>query len=743
MRILAFRHLAAMPLLLILCLVSERSLAGQGGVPLDPAPTFVAFTPASVAADPRDQTLWVADRYLPRIAHLARDGSLLAVFPASAYGGMRPSGMTFEGGAAGDYLYVSDPDIGRLVRVDRLGHPLGAIPTGPLGILSPAGLAWDPSDDTLYVADPPARLVLKLRPRDLDLDGLPDAAEVVDSFNTAALGSDNPTGVALDPATRRLFISDPALDRVFEIAPDGSLFSSFNSGPYGGTSVTGIDWVASSGQLLLADMGRKILTVTRAGVLVNNLGTAPFGSLSPQGLAWDVSSRSFLAVTGERKLLQFQPADPSAAGSVEGTVQASQEWTSTFGCIAPSGIALDPTTGDRFVADSYQQRVFRINRLGGLVSTFDTSSFGSLSPTGIALGPAGGSLFLSDNQAKKIFEVTPSGVLLSSLTTTRFKRKSPRAEASNDPRGVAYDPLLDHLLIVDYQAARVFEITRNGSFVNAFPTAPGAPFPTDLALKGEENRIVVADSTGSFAEFSRAGILQERFPGVPVQVRISGAEGVSVDPDTLHRLVTDPGQDAVFLVSRQGTALSQISLEPYGVVSPSGAVWDAAGPFLYVVDRSMARVTRISPGPDGVFGPGDDSVLTASTSVAGSSMPVGLTVDRGLGRLGWADEQTDRIHWTTQSFSYVGSMDLSPAGVTAPRGVDRDPASNVLFVGDGTAGILVIGSSGQLLGSRSAFSLGIGDVGGVGLSPGEGTLMVVDRADRTLMSVATGSLLPP
>src|SRR6266704_3244843 len=100
MRFRCSRHLAAVPLLILLCLVPELSLAGQGGIPLDPAPTFVAFTPSSVAADPQDETYWVADRYLPRIAHLGRDGSLLAVFPASMYGGGRPFGLTFEGGGA-------------------------------------------------------------------------------------------------------------------------------------------------------------------------------------------------------------------------------------------------------------------------------------------------------------------------------------------------------------------------------------------------------------------------------------------------------------------------------------------------------------------------------------------------------------------------------------------------------------------------------------------------------------------
>src|SRR5258705_10016444 len=148
MRTLAFRHMAAALLFISLCLVPGVSRAGQGGVPLDPAPTFVAFTPASVAADPQDETFWVADRYLPRIAHLAHDGSLVSVFSASIYGGGPPFGLTFEGGGTGDYLYGSDPGFGRLARIDRLGNPFGWVSTVSLGISSPAGLAWDPSDGT-------------------------------------------------------------------------------------------------------------------------------------------------------------------------------------------------------------------------------------------------------------------------------------------------------------------------------------------------------------------------------------------------------------------------------------------------------------------------------------------------------------------------------------------------------------------------------------------------------------------
>ena len=51
-------------------------------ISLDSVPTLVFFTPISVEWDPRDQTLWVADQYLPRIAHIDKDGAPISTFSA-------------------------------------------------------------------------------------------------------------------------------------------------------------------------------------------------------------------------------------------------------------------------------------------------------------------------------------------------------------------------------------------------------------------------------------------------------------------------------------------------------------------------------------------------------------------------------------------------------------------------------------------------------------------------------------
>jgi len=717
-----------------LLLPDARLLGAPGAAPLDPVPVLVAFTPASVEIDPDDGSLWIVDRYLPRVVHLGADGALVAVFPASRYGGGRPSGVAFEG-PAGSHLYVSDPDSRRVVRIDRNGNAAGSFSTDPFGMTDPADLAWDAATSALWVTDPVAQQVFHLRPRDSDADGLPDVADLVGSFSTLPLGSENPMGVARDPVSGHLFLSDPALDRVFEVTAGGAPVGSFDSGYQGGTSVTGLAWDSGPGNLRLSDAGRKILTMTADGVPLGILGTAPFGSLSPQGLAWEPATGTLTAVTGERKMIRFQPDEPDGGGNFGGILLWRQEWTTTFSSVAPSGIAVDPATGDRFVSDNQQHRVFRVDGLGGVISSFDTGAAGSFSPTGLSMGPGGGSLFLSDSQARKIIEVSATGVELSSFTTSPFKKKPHSEPLCNDPEGVAYDTTRDHLFIVDPQAGRVFEVTREGSFVAAFPTAPAAPYPTDLAVDPAGDRLIISDSSGHLAEFSRSGVLRGRYPAVPLRVRIPGASGLSVERETLHRFVTDPVVDAVFFLSRTGAALGQISLEPYGIRSPSGAAWSREENRLYAVDRVAQRLFSISPGADGAFGSADDSVASLSTVAYGSDAPRGVTLDHTLGRVGWGDEESPKLFWVTTAFTYAGSVDLGQAGVTALRGIDQDPTSRDLFVTDLSAGILTTTSTGGLVQAMPASEFGIGDPGGAGFSPAEGALLVVDLSDRTLAAV--------
>ena len=740
MRILAFRARWRCAAALALGFAAASPGATATDLPLGQVPTLVVFTPVSVETDPADGTTWIADQYLSRLVQALPDGSPIQSLPAAAFGGVRITGVTLEPGAAG-CLWVSDPDSQRLVRITRGGLPAGEVPTAALGITNPADLAYDARDGTLFVADPTARSVFNLLPVDSDANGLPDQAQLLDLFSTLPLGSDNPMGLALDVVSDHLYLSDPVLDRVFDLELSGALVDSFDTGSFGGGSITGMSWDQASGALVAADAARKILHLSPGGVLLGLRHTAPFGTLSPQGIAWDPDTSTLLAVSGERKLLRFRPEPPGAPDSIGGIDLMRQEWTTPFTVIAPTGIAVVSGSPDRYVLDNIQDRVHRVSPQGNSLGYFDTPP-GAASPTGITAGPAG-DFFLTDNGVRRIFRVSAAGVGLGSFSTSPFKHKPQGEPLCTDPRGITYDPVSDHLFVADFQEARVFEVTSTGSFVASFSTLPAAPYPTDLALDPAAGLLTVSDSSGTYAEFTRSGAFLRKYAGVPATVDLSGSTGVSIDPDSKVRLLSDPSRQAVYFVSPSGAALSQISLQPYGLASPTGAAYLATESRLFAVDDASLRLYSITPGPDQMFGNADDVSIWTSLATYGSVDPEGVVLNRAAGKVGWADQDLGRFFWLTTSLLYAGFIDLVPAGATAPRGADQEPASGYLFVSDPVAGLVIADAAGAQTQTLAWGPLGIADPWGIGLSPAEAIALVVDRSVPALKSVDLGSFFAP
>ncbi len=741
MRVLALRGRWRLAAALAIAIAAIGPAGAATNLPLAKVPTLVIFTPISVETDPLDGTSWIADQYLSRLVQALPDGSPIQSLPAAAFGAGRIAGVTLEPGASG-CLWVSDPAAQRLVRVTRQGLPAGELPVGALGITNPADLAYDVRDGTLFVADPTARSVFNLRPVDSDANGLPDQAELLDLFSTLPLGSDNPMGLALDPVAGHLYLSDPALDRIFELDLSGAPLGSFDTGSAGGGSITGMTWDAAAGALVAADAARKLLRLSPNGALLAQRNTAPFGTLSPQGIAWDPATSSLLAVSGERKLIRFRPEPAGAPGSIGGIDLLRQEWTTPFTSIAPAGIALVSGSSDRYVLDAIQDRVHRVGPEGNSLGYFDTGPAGAASPTGIAAGPAA-DFFLTDNGVRRVVRVSDAGVGLGSFSTSPFKHKPQGEPLCNDPRGIAYDPAADHLLVVDFQDARVFEITLTGSFVASFSTLPAAPYPTDLALDPAAGRLTVSDSSGTYAEFTRSGTFLRKYAGVPASVELSGSTGVSVDPDSKVRLLSDPSLQAVYFVSPSGAALGQISLQPYGLASPTGAAWLASESRLFAVDGTSLRLYSITPGPDQVFGNADDVSAWTSVAAYGSSDPEGVVLNRAAGRVGWVDQSLGRLFWLTTSLLYSGFVGLVPAGAAAPRGADQDPTSGFLFASDPVSGLVIADAAGAGTQTMAWGPLGIVDPWGLGLSPAEASALVVDRSGPALKSVNLGSFFAP
>jgi hypothetical protein len=214
------------------------------------------YGPSGIAHDPETGDLFLADSSLAIVARTTTSGTSLSGFEAPGYGttgidvvagqlvvcrdeeqedgdqdslwifsklgalvdiidisdvSSEPSGVTE--GPEGTW-YVSDVDLGAILHLDADGNLLASIPVDALG--EPEGVDYDPvTGDLFFVSDYNALLY------QITTDG-----QLVDAWDLLELsGFEDPEGVAIDAATRTIWISfdrDHAVGRFTLPEPAGA-----------------------------------------------------------------------------------------------------------------------------------------------------------------------------------------------------------------------------------------------------------------------------------------------------------------------------------------------------------------------------------------------------------------------------------------------------------------------------------------------------------------------------------------
>ena len=258
---------------------------------------------------------------------------------------------------------VEDPAHARLFAIDATGSdvlvygtdangtPVGA-PTYVLGlgaagaavsqssIAEASALAYDPATGRLFVADSGDNRVLVFDTTRLASGMAASAVLGQATFASSAAsagqaGLTDPTGLAYDPATGRLYVADSGDNRVL---------------------VFDTTRLAASGMAASAVLGQ-------AGFAASAAATTQAGLTDPTGLAYDpATGRLYVADSGDDRVLVFdttQLASGMAASAVLGQVDFTQTapGSSASGLNDPTALAVDAAGGRLFVVDSANNRV--------------------------------------------------------------------------------------------------------------------------------------------------------------------------------------------------------------------------------------------------------------------------------------------------------------------------------------------------------------------------------------------------
>jgi streptogramin lyase len=253
--------------------------------------------------------------------------------------------------ATGQALFVADPGAGGVHRLDRAAGRYDLVRLeGDAPMRSPVGLAVGAQGE-VYVTDSGAAEVLVIRP----------GAKHAVKAGLARMGQ--PTGIAFDARSKRLYVADTGADRVNVFEPDGRLQGTFGhrgSGAGEFNRPTHI-WCDAQGRVFVTDaLNYRVQVFDPDGRFLREFGQAgdaPGDFMRHKGVATDVHGHVYVvdALLGQIQIFDGDGRLLLALGTVGS--DRGEFWL-------PAGVFVG--ADDRiYVADSFNSRVQVFRYVGG------------------------------------------------------------------------------------------------------------------------------------------------------------------------------------------------------------------------------------------------------------------------------------------------------------------------------------------------------------------------------------------
>jgi len=491
-------------------------------------------------------------------------------------------------------------------------------------------------------------------------------------------------GAAYNPVTGEILVGDYLNYQMRRFTSGGTLLGSFyraasdRRGQPEGIAVDPRD-----GSIYVSDHSRDnkgyVAKFTASGQFVReyklNTRYQAWMAMDASGFLYVSDSQVWNNAGDPPKVRKFQLSDSSttvtevASWGTYGTAGGQIKWI--------TGIAVDPSNGRVYVADTANKRVTAFNPDGTTHMTIGTGAFtGDL--RGIAVNPRTRKLYVVDANAGQIeiFDADTGAVLgnFGSLGTGP-------GQFGDGGRQVTIDGS-DNVWVADYGNTRVLKFTASGSFIGAYPNPPqdspkGAMAnPRDVAVSSTKAVYAVEQNNHRVQRFNADGSPNQmwgRRSSTP-PLGFNYPRGIAIQPGNNRIWISNTTQSQVRIVTPTFGKVKDISgfSEPVDIEFGNGKAYvgDANGGYVKILDPATGTVQ------------GQINVRAS-----------GVAVDPDSGDIYVSSWYNDRIyHYTKdgqQAFpAVIGSPGTGPGQFVTPW--DIDIIGGLLYVTDADRACVVV-----------------------------------------------------
>jgi hypothetical protein len=144
--------------------------------------------------------------------------------------------------------------------------------------------------------------------------------------------------------------------------------------------------------------------------------------------------------------------------------------------------------------------------LKGTLVNIGTTLPHSNEPTGVAYNPVNDHIFLTDDVAKKVFDVYAGADGIYGTNDDVYSSFSTLVFGSSDPSGISFDSSTDYLYIVDGEGKRVYHVDQNGGIITSFDIShAGVKDPEGIAYSPACGNLFIADDSDYVVEMTSDG----------------------------------------------------------------------------------------------------------------------------------------------------------------------------------------------------------------------------------------------